>query len=93
MYVYVLYIYVVPQNPKSLLTLCKNELVMFDISEVGNPQYHVPFALDLHKSLVTSMEYVNECPKKLTGFLLSNQSKQLTKVYVTTAYKFKFVRM
>ena len=78
--------YVASQNPKSLLVLCKNELVMFDISEVGNTcvRYHAPFVLDLHKSLVTSMEYVSECPKELTEFLLSNQSKQLTDLEVHT---------
>ena len=52
---------------------------MFDISEVGNPQYNVPFVLDLHKSPVTSVEYVNECPDNLTSSLYSVQSKQLVK--------------
>ena len=53
--------------------------MVFDISEVGNPQYNIPFVLDLHKPAVTSMEYVNECPDNLTSSLYSVQSKQLVK--------------
>ena len=68
-----------PQKPKSLLVLCEEGLVVFDISEVNNPQYNVPFVLDLHKPAVTSMEYVNECPDNLTSSLYSVQSKQLVK--------------
>ena len=52
---------------------------MFDISQVGNPQCNVPFVLDLHKPVVTSMEYVNECPDNLTSSLISVQSKQSMK--------------
>lgn len=83
MYIH-LCMYVASQNPKSLLALCKNELVMFDISEMGSScvRHNAPFVLDLHKSLVTSMDYVNECPMELTEFLLSNQSKQLTDLEV-----------
>ena len=68
-----------PQKPKSLLVLCEEGLVVFDISEVNNPQYNVPFVLDLHKPPVTSMEYVNECPDNLTSSLISVQSKQSMK--------------
>ena len=79
-----------PQNPHSLLVLCKEGLVVFDISQVGNPQCNVPFVLDLHKSPVTSMEYVNECPDNLAKSLSSAvHSKQLVKVpksYCTYIY-------
>ena len=71
--------YTAVQKPKSLLVLCEEGLVVFDISEVGNPQYNVSFVLDLHKPAVTSVEYVNECPDNLTSSLYSVQSKQLVK--------------
>ena len=78
--IYCIYVHVTAiQKPKSLLVLCEEGLVVFDISEVGNPQYNVPFVLDLHKSPVTSVEYVNECPDNLTSSLYSVQSKQLVK--------------
>ena len=67
------------QKPKSLLILCEEGLVVFDISEVGNPRYNIPFVLDLHKPAVTSMEYVNECPDNLISSLYSIQSKQSSK--------------
>ena len=67
--------------------------MVFDISEVGNPQYNVPFVLDLHKPAVTSVEYMNECPDNLTSSLYSVQSKQLVKdnpfkvrMYITCCY-------
>ena len=53
--------------------------MVFDISEVGNPQYNIPFVLDLHKPPVTSVEYVCECPDNLSSSLCSVQSKQLVK--------------
>ena len=62
-----------------MLVLCEEGLVAFDISEVGNPQYNIPFVLDLHKPAVTSVEYMNECPDNLTSSLYSVQSKQLVK--------------
>ena len=73
----------VPQKPKSLLILCEKELMVFDISEVEkyNPQYNVPFVLDLHKPAVTSMEYVNECPDNLISSLHSCKSRKLVKGY------------
>ena len=65
-----------PKKPK-LLILCEKGLVVFDISEVGNPQhYNVPHMLDLHKPAVTSMEYVNECPENLLSSLNLVKPKQ-----------------
>ena len=68
---------VAAQHPKSLLVLCEDGLVVFDISEHGCPHYNVPFVLDLHKPAVTSLEYLDECPDNLTSSLCSVQSKQL----------------
>ena len=74
---------IAPQKPKVLLILCEEALVVFDISEVEkyNPQYNVPFVLDLHNPAVTSMEYVNECPDNLISSLHSCKSKKLVKEY------------
>ena len=67
------------QKPKSVLVLCEEELVVFDISTVDNLHCKIPFVLDLHKPAVTSMEYVNECPDSVISSLYSVRSKQLVK--------------
>jgi len=76
---YFVFVLVAVQHPKSLLVLCEDGLVVFDISEFGSPRYNVPFVLDLHKPAVTSLEYLDECPDNLTSSLYSVQSKQLVK--------------
>ncbi|XP_065908017.1 uncharacterized protein [Dysidea avara] len=77
------------QHPKSLLVLCEDGLVVFDISEHGCPHYNVPFVLDLHKPAVTSLEYLDECPDNLTSSLCSVQSKQLVMDNVFKPWPFK----
>ena len=78
-FITMLLVYVARQKPKSVLVLCEEDLVVFDISTVDNSHCKIPFVLDLHKPTVTSMEYVNECPESVISSLNSVQSKQLVK--------------
>ena len=65
---------IAPQKPQPVLVLCKEELLV-----LGNQCYNIPFALDLHKPAVISMEYLKECPDNIIRSLNSICSKQSRK--------------
>ncbi|XP_065316008.1 syntaxin-binding protein 5-like isoform X2 [Gordionus sp. m RMFG-2023] len=68
--------YAMESEPTSIAVLFPNDLVIIDLSTQGYPCFENPFALDLHESLITLVQYYSDCPDQLVPLLYSVGMRQ-----------------